>query len=49
MSEPMTIHILVVDDEETLTDLLSTGLGYEGYQVSVAADGVAVNSYDTDG
>src|SRR5690242_13027653 len=41
MSEPTTIHILVVDDEETLTDLLSTGLTYEGYQVSVAADGVA--------
>lgn len=41
MSEPTTIHILVVDDEETLTDLLSTGLGYEGYQVSVAADGAA--------
>lgn len=41
MSEPTTIHILVVDDEETLTDLLSTGLSYEGYQVSVAADGVS--------
>ena len=41
MSEAVTIRILVVDDEETLTDLLSTALSYEGYQVSVAADGVS--------
>lgn len=39
MSNSPTIRILVVDDEETLTDLLSTGLTYEGYQVSIAADG----------
>lgn len=39
MSDSTTIRILVVDDEETLTDLLSTGLTYEGYQVSIAADG----------
>src|SRR5262245_32427840 len=41
MSETVTIRILVVDDEETLTDLLSTALSYEGYQVSVAADGAS--------
>lgn len=33
------IRVLVVDDEETLVDLLSTGLTYEGFEVSVAADG----------
>ena len=41
MSEAVTIRILVVDDEESLTDLLSTALSYEGYQVSVAADGAS--------
>lgn len=39
MSDTVSIRILVVDDEDTLTDLLSTGLTYEGYQVSVASDG----------
>jgi DNA-binding response OmpR family regulator len=41
ISDSTTIRILVVDDEETLTDLLSTGLAYEGYQVSTAADGAS--------
>ncbi len=34
-----TINILVVDDEETLADLISTSLRYEGYAVTVASDG----------
>lgn len=33
------IRVLVVDDEETLVDLLSTGLTYEGFEVDVAQDG----------
>jgi len=36
-----TIRILVVDDEEVIVDLISTGLRYEGFEVSVATDGAA--------
>jgi DNA-binding response OmpR family regulator len=36
-----TIRILVVDDEEVLVDLISTGLRYEGFEVVVATDGLA--------
>src|SRR5262245_60656551 len=36
-----TIRILVVDDEEVLVDLISTGLRYEGFEVAVAMDGAA--------
>src|SRR5262245_28996551 len=36
-----TIRILVVDDEEVLVDLISTGLRYEGFDVALAADGRA--------
>jgi DNA-binding response OmpR family regulator len=36
-----TIRILVVDDEEVLVDLISTGLRYEGFEVVVATDGPA--------
>ena len=36
-----TIRILVVDDEEVLVDLISTGLRYEGFDVAVATDGRA--------
>lgn len=36
-----TIRVLVVDDEETLVDLLGTGLRYEGFEVSTAGDGPA--------
>ncbi|MGB8647379.1 MAG: response regulator transcription factor [Anaerolineae bacterium] len=34
---PLTI--LVVDDEPNITEFLRVGLGYEGYQVTTAADG----------
>jgi DNA-binding response OmpR family regulator len=34
-----TIRILVVDDEEVIVDLISTGLRYEGFEVAMAADG----------
>ncbi len=32
-------HILVIEDEEKITDFLRRGLAYEGYRVSVAHDG----------
>jgi DNA-binding response OmpR family regulator len=35
------IRILVVDDEDVLVDLISTGLRYEGFEVAVAMDGPA--------
>ncbi|MEW6155263.1 MAG: response regulator transcription factor [Actinomycetota bacterium] len=38
MQEPKT-RILVVDDEPNITDLVSTALRYEGFDVEVAADG----------
>ncbi|MEV0583762.1 response regulator transcription factor [Nonomuraea sp. NPDC050310] len=34
-------RILVVDDEPFLADLVSTALGYEGYETSVAGSGAA--------
>ena len=34
-------HVLVVDDEPAITDLLSTALRYMGYQVTTAATGSA--------
>ena len=34
-------HILVVDDESAITDLLATALRYMGYQVTTAATGFA--------
>ncbi len=34
-----TIRVLVVDDEEVIVDLISTGLRYEGFDVAVATDG----------
>ena len=33
------VRILVVDDEPTLTDLLSMALRYEGWEVRTAGDG----------
>lgn len=36
-----TICVLIVDDEEVIVDLISTGLRYEGFDVAVAADGQA--------
>jgi DNA-binding response OmpR family regulator len=36
-----TIRVLVVDDEEVIVDLISTGLRYEGFDVAVATDGPA--------
>jgi two-component system OmpR family response regulator len=35
------VRVLVVDDEPTLTDLLSMALRYEGWQVKSAASGMA--------
>jgi len=37
----MKSHILVVEDETKLARFIELELGYEGYQVSVAADGFA--------
>lgn len=36
----MTAHILVVEDEQKLAKLIELELGYEGYQVTVAHDGL---------
>jgi DNA-binding response OmpR family regulator len=35
------VRVLVVDDEQVLVELLSTGLRYEGFAVEVAEDGLA--------
>ncbi|NEQ87741.1 MAG: response regulator transcription factor, partial [Moorea sp. SIO2I5] len=37
----MTHHILVVEDETKLAQFIELELKYEGYQVSVAYDGLA--------
>ena len=34
---PGNAHVLVVDDEPAITDLLATALRYMGYQVTTAA------------
>jgi len=39
--KPMTEHILVIEDETRIADLLRRGLTYEGYRVSVAGDGLS--------
>ena len=36
----MAEHILVIEDETRIADLLRRGLTYEGYRVSVAGDGL---------
>ncbi len=33
-------RILVVEDEPTITEFLRVGLGYEGYEVTIAPDGI---------
>ena len=38
---PGNAHVLVVDDEPAITDLLATALRYMGYQVTTAATGFA--------
>ncbi|MFG2066623.1 response regulator transcription factor [Micromonospora tulbaghiae] len=38
------VRVLVVDDEPTLTDLLSMALRYEGWQVATAGNGMAAIS-----
>jgi two-component system OmpR family response regulator len=38
---PVPAHILVVDDEPAITELLATALRYVGYQVTVASLGFA--------
>ncbi len=35
------IRILVIEDEPTITEFLRVGLGYEGYEVAVAPDGLS--------
>lgn len=35
------LRVLVVDDEETITEFVAMGLSYEGFVVDVAADGVS--------
>jgi two-component system OmpR family response regulator len=40
-SGPAPAHILVVDDEPSITELLATALRYLGYQVTVAGSGFA--------
>jgi two-component system response regulator MprA len=37
----MTEHILVIEDETRIADLLRRGLTYDGYRVSVAGDGLS--------
>lgn len=39
--DPQAIRVLVVDDEPTLTELLSMALRYEGWQVRSAENGMA--------
>ncbi|MEU9827395.1 response regulator transcription factor [Micromonospora chersina] len=39
-----SVRVLVVDDEPTLTDLLSMALRYEGWQVTTAGNGMAAIS-----
>src|SRR5687768_15827924 len=34
-------RVLIVDDEPGILDFLSMGLGYEGFEVRCAADGIA--------
>lgn len=41
---PSAPHVLVVDDEAAICDLISTYLGRHGMQVSVAADGQQMRS-----
>jgi two-component system OmpR family response regulator len=38
---PGNAHVLVVDDEPSITDLLATALRYMGYQVTTASTGFA--------
>ncbi len=37
--------ILVIEDEDTITEFLKTGLKYEGYRVTIAKDGVTGLDY----
>ncbi|MFN2504513.1 MAG: response regulator transcription factor [Acidimicrobiales bacterium] len=39
MEQPTKTRVLVVDDEPNITDLVSTALRYEGFDVEVAGDG----------
>jgi DNA-binding response OmpR family regulator len=38
-TKELTKHVLVVDDDREVTDLLTSVLNREGYQVSIARDG----------
>ena len=42
MNSLPTPHILVVDDDPSLRDLLASYLGSNGFTVAVAGDGVAM-------
>ncbi|MDT5135570.1 MAG: two-component system, OmpR family, response regulator, partial [Mycobacterium sp.] len=35
------IHVLVVDDEQVLAEMVSMALRYEGWEISTACDGAA--------
>jgi DNA-binding response OmpR family regulator len=39
------MKILVIEDEEPLADVISTGLRQEGYIVQVALDGNTIRQY----
>ena len=41
----MKAHILVVDDDTRITDLLRRILAYEGYSVTIAASGTATVTF----
>jgi two-component system response regulator MprA len=48
MATERAAHILAVDDDPQILDLLKRGLAYEGYSVTTAADGTAALSQARD-
>jgi two-component system OmpR family response regulator len=44
MTDTQTQRILVVDDEEPIRDLIATALGYAGFEVTTAEDGITALS-----
>jgi len=45
MTTPATDHLLVVDDDPDLRELLARYLGEQGFQVSTVADGIAMDAF----
>jgi len=45
MTIPATDHLLVVDDDPDLRDLLARYLGEQGFRVSTVADGAAMDAF----